>query len=676
MKYLVSIIAFGCLALTANQAHAASVIVNGQTAGPTPFIRQLQLTASPANSISSINFKVAPKPGSVTRPLTATYSAAYLIKRGYYNTQSGAILLPVFGLYANYSNAVTLTYRFTNNSSQQVPVTMTTSPFSDDPCGYSNPTVIQARTNSTALSYDYILVRNACGSSPIVLDTDGRPRWVGTAGFGDVPAAFFQNSIFLAHGTSFYRMELDGTFVVVRDFSSAGVSNFHHNIDFGKRGLVLDIDTPAQVEAVNIEVDVLGNILKTWNLADIVSAAMSAGGDTPSQFVQSSPNDWFHNNATTYRKSDDSILMSSRENFVIALDYASGAIKWILGDTTKKWGQFQSLRNFALSLGPNTLAPIGQHALSITKDNNLLLFDNGKSSVNQTPTGADRTYSAPRKYAINTQSKVATELWNYPNNQSLYSVFCSSVYEDSPLNYLVDYAYIANISPPALFAEILGLDDAGNKIFDYRYPTQNCATAYNSIPVHWEQLLFTSVVAPTAVSRKAHDSAGTFDIPLPLTGSPGVECRSGGSYQVVTTFANPVTLSGATVTPGPGGTASIVGTPIVNGNDVTVNLTNVSNAQVLTVKLTGVNDGSNVENFSVPMAVLAGDTTGNLSVNSSDLAHVKAQSGKPVTVSNFRQDVTASGSISSSDIALTKSRSGTGISSTEDVFASDRKGGR
>ena len=459
-------------------------------------------------------------------------------------------------------------------------------------------------------------------------------------------------------------MELDGTYGIVRDYSSTGVTNVHHNIDLGKRGLLVDVDTTAQYEATNLEVDESGNILKTWNLADIMSAAMTAGGDTPSQFVRPPPEDWFHNNSTTYKQSDDSLLLSSRENFVIALDYESGAIKWILGDSTKHWYQFQSLRNFALTLDTNTLPPIGQHALSITNDDNLLLFDNGKSSLNHTPTGADRSYSAPRKYQINTQSRVATELWNYPYNQALYSTFCSSIYEDSPLNYLVDYAYIANIAPPALFAEILGLDAAGNKVFDYRYPTANCATAYNSIPVHWEQLLFTTIVSPTTVSRKPHGSAGTFDIPLPLAGNFGVECRSGGpsgNYQIVTTFAAPVTITSAAVTPGSGGTASVSGTPLVSGNQVTVNLTNVSHAQKIILNLIGVNDGANTDNVSIPIGVLVGDTTGNQTVNSTDISEVKFQAGMSVAASTFRKDVTASGSINSTDLSMVKATAGSAI---------------
>ena len=64
----------------------------------------------------------------------------------------------------------------------------------------------------------------------------------------------------------------------------------------------------------------------------------------------------------------------------------------------------------------------------------LLLFDDGYQSLYQVPTGISRTYSAPREYEIDTGPGVATEVWNYPNGESIYSPICSSVYQDSPGN--------------------------------------------------------------------------------------------------------------------------------------------------------------------------------------------------------------------------------------------------
>ncbi len=169
----------------------------------------------------------------------------------------------------------------------------------------------------------------------------------------------------------------------------------------------------------------------------------------------------------------------------------------------------------------------------------------------------------------------------------------------------------------------------------------------------------------SVVSRKTHDTAGTFDVNLPLVGSPGIECRTGqgtnsDSHQVVFTFAAPVTVTGVTVTPGSGGTASASGPPIVNGNQVTVNLT-ASNAQTITISLLGVNGAGINGNVSVQMGVLLGDTTANGSVNSSDIAQTQSQSGQPVTAANFREDVTVNGLINSSDIALVQSKSGTAL---------------
>jgi hypothetical protein len=61
------------------------------------------------------------------------------------------------------------------------------------------------------------------------------------------------------------------------------------------------------------------------------------------------------------------------------------------------------------------------------------------------------------------------------------------------------------------------------------------------------------------------------------------------------------------------------------------------------------------------MSVLAGDTTGNGLVNSSDIAQTQSQSGQSVGLSNFREDVTVNGAINSSDIAFVQSHSGTGL---------------
>jgi len=94
---------------------------------------------------------------------------------------------------------------------------------------------------------------------------------------------------------------------------------------------------------------------------------------------------------------------------------------------------------------------------------------------------------------------------------------------------------------------------------------------------------------------------------------------------------------------------------------VTVNLTNVSNAQTLVIHLPNVTDGTRTGNIDVPMSVLLGDTTANKAVNASDVSQTKTQSGMFVTHANFRTDVTVNGTINTSDVSQVKAKSGTAL---------------
>jgi hypothetical protein len=168
-----------------------------------------------------------------------------------------------------------------------------------------------------------------------------------------------------------------------------------------------------------------------------------------------------------------------------------------------------------------------------------------------------------------------------------------------------------------------------------------------------------------AVSRKIHGSV-PFDLTLPLSGSPGIECRSGGtnrSYTMIFKFAVPLfSVSGASVANGIGSVSSRT-IDSSNTHQYIVNLTGVANAQYITVRLTNMIDvaGNLASAVSATVGVLIGDTTANGTVNSSDIAQTQSQSGQPLTINNFREDVTVNGAIDSSDIALVQSQSGTAL---------------
>jgi hypothetical protein len=123
-------------------------------------------------------------------------------------------------------------------------------------------------------------------------------------------------------------------------------------------------------------------------------------------------------------------------------------------------------------------------------------------------------------------------------------------------------------------------------------------------------------------------------------------------------FGRAVTFTSAAVTSGAGNVSSSSGSDTTT---VTVNLTGVTNAQTITVTLAGVSDGSNTTDIAVQMGVLVADTTGNGTVNASDLSLTKVQAGQLITQDNFREDLTVNGSINASDVSLVKLHSGTSL---------------
>ena len=60
---------------SATQADDTSIVAVGRVA-VNPFIRHLKFSVNPIANLKSVQFTVLPKPGSVTRPISATYSSS------------------------------------------------------------------------------------------------------------------------------------------------------------------------------------------------------------------------------------------------------------------------------------------------------------------------------------------------------------------------------------------------------------------------------------------------------------------------------------------------------------------------------------------------------------------------------------------------------------------------
>ncbi|MBA2434679.1 MAG: hypothetical protein H0V54_06270 [Chthoniobacterales bacterium] len=156
-----------------------------------------------------------------------------------------------------------------------------------------------------------------------------------------------------------------------------------------------------------------------------------------------------------------------------------------------------------------------------------------------------------------------------------------------------------------------------------------------------------------AASRKGH-----FEIDLPLTGTPGVECRDGGArgnYNVALTFNHDLSsVDGAATSCGTVGGFEI---DPEDESQLLVRLTGVDcNAEDVTLTLTGVQDDAAgvLPSVEVTMTLLLGDVSGDGILNSTDVRQTKRALKERTDETNFRADVNADGVIDAVDFAIVK----------------------
>jgi hypothetical protein len=461
---------------------SALSVVDSASEGSTPFIGDITISGIP-QSASTFSFHIQPKPGTFSEPVTAVFTRKYLALNGYF-TDSTTVTIPLFGLYDDYDNTVIITVKSAKGLTTTLSHELTSSEWSSS-CRDTLAGAEKVVSPSTSVKLDYsffMLKAWACGAHPIVMDIDGNIRWVGTAGGAQQGSTFFRNNFYVGNGSDLYEITPFGDSHSVGNYSAAGYSNFHHNIDPGRKGMLLEFDKSPDVESDVIEVDTNGEVLETWDVADIVRKAMIQGGDDPSAFVRQGA-DWFHNNAATYWKQKNQLVLSGREDFVIGIGYDDDKIKWILGDPDKAWHDYPSLRAFALEYPAGTNPPVGEHAVSFTSAGNLMLFNNGLASFAHSPSGASRSTSFPQQFSLNLKKHTAKEVWRFDHSPALWSPICSSIYQHGT-SYLVDYASEGG------GIRLVGLDQHKNIGFEFKINGSGYDWGWNAYPFDFAGMRF------------------------------------------------------------------------------------------------------------------------------------------------------------------------------------------
>ena len=389
--------------------------------------------------------------------------------------------LSVYGLYPDRDNIVVVEYGDVRRE-----FTITTGALPDD---FVLPTSVDA--DKSELTNDLYFFTPSSKGYTCAYDVNGNVRWYLTTnsiweinrldnGHLMVSTERLVNSPY--YMTGLYEMDMLGK--IYKEYSLPG--GYHHDYFEMENGNLLvasdDFNSgEGTVEDYIVELDrETGKIVKSFDLKDILN--MEDGKSE--NWIEY---DWFHNNSVWYDKKTNSITLSGRHmDAVINIDYDSGDLNFIIGDSTNWSEEYQ--KYFFTPVGDNFEWQWSQHAAMITPEGYVFIFDNGnnKSKIEDEYVSAEDSYSRGVMYKIDTDNMTIEQVFEYGKERGseFYSPYISDVdYIDSD-HYIIHSGGIVyvdgkNSNQPAgisgadkLVSDTVEYKD-GEVIFEIVLPTNN-----------------------------------------------------------------------------------------------------------------------------------------------------------------------------------------------------------
>ena len=389
--------------------------------------------------------------------------------------------LPIYGLYPDRDNTVVVEYGDVSKE-----FTIATEALPDD---FILPTSVDA--NKDELSNDLYFFTPSSGGYTCAYDVNGDVRWYLTInsiwevnrldnGHLMLSTERLVNSPY--YMTGLYEMDMLGK--IYKEYSLPG--GYHHDYYEMPNGnlLVASDDFTSgdgTVEDYIVELDrETGEVVKTFDLKDVLN--MEDGKSE--NWIEY---DWFHNNSVWYDEETNSITLSGRhQDAVINIDYDSGDLNWIIGDSTNWSEEYQ--KYFFTPVGDDFEWQWSQHAAMITPEGYVFIFDNGnnKSKKEDEYVPAEDSYSRGVMYKIDTEEMTIEQVFEYGKERGseFYSPYISDVDYLESEHYIIHSGGIVyvdgkNSNQPAgisgadrLVSDTVEYKD-GEVIFEIVLPTNN-----------------------------------------------------------------------------------------------------------------------------------------------------------------------------------------------------------
>lgn len=429
--------------------------------------------------ISPLTALVIFKTNDLTTPTVTIKGEDDLSTYKYTFNQDNIHMLPIYGLYADKENDIIISI-----NGKEKHLNIKTDKLPDD---FILPTSI--KSDKEKLNNDLYFFTPSSKGYTCAYDINGDVRWYLNDNFIWNISRLDNGHLLLSSNrlinnpyymTGLTEMDLLGK--VYYEYSLPG--GYHHDVyEMPNNNLLVASDnfSNGTVEDYIVEIDrITGEIVKEFDLSKILPTEAGKSEN----WVEY---DWFHNNSVWYDESTNSITLSGRhQDAVINIDYKSGALNWIIGDSTNWPDEYQ--KYFFTPINEDFEWQWSQHAAMILPNGNVFLFDNGnnRSKIEEEYLDSEENYSRGVIYKIDNNNMTIETVWEYGKDRGsdYYSPYISDV------DYLYDNHYIIHSgghnvvdgkvsNNPAGFANVDSLNSITTEllddeiIFEIQLPTNN-----------------------------------------------------------------------------------------------------------------------------------------------------------------------------------------------------------
>lgn len=364
-------------------------------------------------------------------------------------------MVPVYGLYANKSNKVTLIAKTKDGKIKSQILDIQTDVLPND---ISKSKVKTINKDKMARGLTFVDCPHVNGNYMLAVDANGDIRWYLSEKKynGSVMLTHLKNgNMLISNGAPIPKTynNLPTVFEISplgRVYAAYNVYGIHHDIRETKNGNLIMAASLEGRKSQNdniVEVDrSTGKIVRNWDLREILPMTKYeadkpyGGGDS----------NWFHNNAIWYNEDKEEFIISGRhQNTIAKFDAKTKKLKWVMSKTIGN--KNEKIRPYLLKEQCSVFEyPTAQHAVMQLPDGRIMLFDNTNFDIADSKGNLlqDKMYSRAVIYNVDEKNMTVKQDWEYgkERGRDLYSSFISDVDYLGENHYLIDFGgkYIAN----------------------------------------------------------------------------------------------------------------------------------------------------------------------------------------------------------------------------------------